>query len=62
MKVDVDKELWCLSYGVLAKSASAHEGIEKCHKCSYNKSSRTYLKITIKEHIKVLNFNVIGVI
>ena len=36
MKVDVVKELRCLSYGVLAKSAPAHEGIEKCHKGSYN--------------------------
>ena len=36
MKVYVVKELWCLSYGVLAKSVPAHEGIEKCHKCIYN--------------------------
>jgi len=36
MKVDVVKELGCLTYGVFAKSAPAHEGIEKCHKCSYN--------------------------
>ena len=30
IKVDVVQELWCLCYGVLAKSAPAHEGTEKC--------------------------------
>ena len=48
MKVDVVKELWWLSYGVLTKSAADYEEIGKCHKCSYNESSRTYLKITMK--------------
>ena len=56
MKVDVVKELWCLSYGVLVKSAPAHEGIEKCYKCSYKKSSRKYLNIT--KNINELHFKV----
>ena len=30
MKVDVVNELWCLCYGVFAKSAPAHDGTEKC--------------------------------
>ena len=44
MNVDVVKELLCLCYGVFAKSAPAHEGTEKCDKCSYKQSSWKKLK------------------